>query len=233
MNGIVGIGLVYIFLQFDRQKLDTAGFSWNEKFAWEWILLSIPITIAGLIPTILIEWFFGIIFVRQEVVDNPAILIDPLGILLTFIVTMFAIALGEEILFRGYLQTVLETQYSFIVAAVVSAFLFGLLHLLLLAPTGRLEEMFAILFSAFAIGLTFSYSFRTTKYNLILPVAIHGVWDFIIFAFQAEFRYPDFFTASMEILASIIGASIIFILVYLYTNKRLALVLTDEEESFE
>ena len=233
MNGIVGIGLVYIFLQFDRQKLDTVGFSWNEKFAWEWILLSIPITIAGLIPTILIEWFFGIIFVRQEVVDNPAILIDPLGILLTFIVTMFAIALGEEILFRGYLQTVLETQYSFIVAAVVSAFLFGLLHLLLLAPTGRLEEMFAILFSAFAIGLTFSYSFRTTKYNLILPVAIHGVWDFIIFAFQAEFRYPDFFTASMEILASIIGALIIFILVYFYTNKRLALVQTDEEESFE
>jgi membrane protease YdiL (CAAX protease family) len=146
---------------------------------------------------------------------------------------MFAIALGEEILFRGYLQRVLETQYSFIFAALVSAFLFGLLHLLLLAPTGNIEEMFAILFSAFAIGLTFSYTFKTTKYNLILPVAIHGVWDFIIFVFQAEFSYPNFFAASMEILASIIGASIIFLLMYLYKNKRLALVQTDEEESFE
>ncbi|MFX0205953.1 MAG: hypothetical protein ACFFDT_08190, partial [Candidatus Hodarchaeota archaeon] len=75
--------------------------------------------------------------------------------------------------------------------------------------------------------------FKTTKYNLILPVAIHGVWDFIIFAFQAEFRYEDFFAASMEILASIVGATIIFILVYIYTNKRLALVMIDEEESFE
>ncbi|MFX1516427.1 MAG: lysostaphin resistance A-like protein [Promethearchaeota archaeon] len=230
MNGIVGIGLVYIFLQFDRQKLDTAGFSWNEKFAWEWILLSIPITIAGLIPTVLIESFFGIIFVRQEVIDNPAVLIDPLGIILTFFVTMFAIALGEEIMFRGYLQTILETQYSFLIAAAVSAFLFGSLHFLLLAPGGNLEEMFAILFSAFIIGLTFSYAFKTTKYNLILPVAIHGVWDFIIFVFQAEFRYPDFFVASMEILASMVGALIIFVLIYLYTTKRLTFVMTDADE---
>jgi membrane protease YdiL (CAAX protease family) len=233
MNGIVGIGLVYVFLHFDRQKMDTAGFSWNEKFGWEWILLSIPITIAGLIPTIIIEWVFEIIYIPSDVVENPMLLIDPIGLILTFIVTMFAIALGEEILFRGYIQTILETRYSFLIAAAISAFLFGFLHFLLLAPGGDLEDMFAILFSAFAIGLTFSYAFKTTKYNLILPVAIHGVWDFIIFAFQAEFRYVDFFAATMEILASIVGATIIFLLVYLYTNKRLALVMTEEEESFD
>ncbi|MFX0123176.1 MAG: lysostaphin resistance A-like protein [Candidatus Hodarchaeota archaeon] len=233
MNGIVGIGLVYVFLQFDRQKMDIAGFSWNREFGWEWILLSIPITIAGLIPTLIIEWFFDIIFIPSDVIENPVVLIDPIGILLTFIATFFAIALGEEILFRGYLQTILETRYSFFFAAVISALLFGLLHFLLLAPTGDLDDMFAILFSAFAIGLTFSYAFKTTKYNLILPVAIHGVWDFIIFVFQAEFQYIDFFAALMEILASIVGASIIFLLVHLYANKRLALVMTDEDESFE
>jgi membrane protease YdiL (CAAX protease family) len=232
MNGIVGIGLVYVFLQFDRQKMDTAGFSWNKKFGWEWVLLSIPITIAGLIPTIIIEWYFKIIFLPSDVIENPVLLIDPVGIIITFFVAIFAISLGEEILFRGYLQTVLETHYSFYIAAAISAFLFGLLHFLLLAPGGDLEDMFAILFSAFAIGLTFSYAFKTTKYNLILPVAIHGVWDFIIFVFQAEFRYEDFFAASMEILASIVGASIIFLLIYLYNNKRLALIIPDEEESF-
>ncbi|UCG01032.1 MAG: CPBP family intramembrane metalloprotease [Candidatus Heimdallarchaeota archaeon] len=233
INGVVGIGLVYVFLQFDRQKLDSAGFSWNRELGWEWILVSIPITIAGLIPTVLIEWFFDIIIIPSEIVENPALLLDPIGIILTFIVTIFCIALGEEILFRGYLQTILETQYSFLFAAVVSALLFGLLHFFLLAPGGDLEDMFAILFSAFAIGLTFSYAFKTTKYNLILPVAIHGVWDFLIFLFQAEFEYEDFFAASMEILASIVGAVIIFILIYFYTNKRLALVMTDEDESFE
>ncbi len=234
MNGIVGIGLVYVFLQFDRQKMDTAGFSWNRKFAWEWILLSVPITIAGLIPTIIIEWFFGIIFVPSNVVENPAVLIDPVGIVLTFLVTMFAIALGEEILFRGYLQTVLETQYSFFFAAVVSALLFGMLHFLLLAPGApgagaHLPSMFAILFSAFAIGLTFSYAYKSTKYNLVFPVAIHGVWDFIIFLFQAEFKYEDFFFASMEIFASFVGAVIIFILIYLYSTKRLAIAMVEED----
>ncbi|MFX1506128.1 MAG: lysostaphin resistance A-like protein [Promethearchaeota archaeon] len=233
MNGVVGIGLVYIFLQFDRQRMETSGFKWNRKFGWEWILISIPITIAGLIPTLIIEWLFDIIYIPSGIAENPASLIDPIGLILTFIVTMFAIALGEEILFRGYLQTILETQYSFLIAAPISAFLFGFLHFLLLAPGGDLEDMFAILFSAFAIGLTFSYAFKTTKYNLILPVAIHGVWDFIIFAFQAEFRYEDFFAASMEIFASIVGALIIFFLVYLYTNKRLALVMMDEEEELE
>ena len=232
MNGIVGIGLVYVFLHFDRQKMDTAGFSWNEKFGWEWILVSIPITIAGLIPTVIIEWLFDIIFIPNDIIENPLLLLDPVGLILSFFMAMFAIALGEEILFRGYLQTILETQYSFIIAAAVSAFLFGLLHFLLLAPGGNLEDMFAILFSAFAIGLTFSYAFKTTKYNLILPVAIHGVWDFIIFAFQAEFKYENFFAASMEILASIVGASIIFLLIHLYMTRRLALVMT-EEESFD
>lgn len=233
MNGVVGIGLVYVFLQFDRQKMDSAGFSWNRELGWEWILLSIPITIAGLIFTVLIEWFFDIIYIPSTVIENPAVLIDPIGIIITFIVTMFAIALGEEILFRGYLQTILETKYSFFFAAVVSALLFGMLHLLLLAPGGDLPSMFAILFSAFAIGLTFSYAYKTTKHNLIFPVAIHGVWDFIIFAFQAEFRYKDFFAASMEIFASIVGASIIFLLIHLYTTKRLAFVMTDDDESYE
>jgi membrane protease YdiL (CAAX protease family) len=213
--------------------MDSAGFSWNREFGWEWILLSIPITIAGLIPTIIIEWLFDIIYVPSDVIENPAILIDPVGIVLTFVVTMFAIALGEEILFRGYLQTILETQYSFLFAAFISAFLFGLLHLLLLAPGGDLPSMFAILFSAFAIGLTFSYAYKSTKYCLIFPVAIHGVWDLIIFLFQAEFRYEDFFAASMEIFASIVGALIIFLLVYLYTNKRLAYAMIDDDESSE
>ncbi|MHA2246365.1 MAG: CPBP family intramembrane glutamic endopeptidase [Candidatus Hodarchaeales archaeon] len=232
MNGIVGIGLVYIFLQFDRQKMSAAGFSWNKEFGWEWIIISIPITIAGLIPTIVIEWYFGIIFIPTEIVEQPELLIDPIRLIVTFFVTMFAIALGEEILFRGYIQTILETKYSFIFAAIVSAGLFGMLHLLLLAPSGNLESMLAILFSAFAIGLTLSYVFKRTKYNLIFPVAIHGFWDFIIFIPQAEFVYEDFFYSIIEICASIIGATVIFLLFFLYSIKRHATVMAANDNEY-
>ncbi len=220
MNGIVGIGLVYVFLQFDRQKMETVGFSWNKKMALEWILLSIPITIVGLIPTVFIELSFEILPTELE-------LVDPIAIIFNFSAAMFAIALGEEILFRGYIQSILETEYSFVVAAIVSAGLFGLLHLLLLARFGRFEDMIAILFSAFFIGLTFSYVFKTTRYNLILPVAIHGFWDTFYFIFQAETTYETFFHTLMGIVASIIGAMVIFILIYLYSTKRLTKIMIE------
>ena len=211
INGIVGVGLVYGFLRFDRQKLKVAGFEWNKLKAKEWVILSIPITLAALIPTVIIEDIFEIITIGD--------LLDPIALIITFIITFLAIALGEEILFRGYLQTLLETRYSFNIAAVVSAFLFGLLHFLL-ASTGReLYPMITILIAAFVIGLSLSYTYRITGYNLILPVAIHGFWDFFLFMFQAEFFYlkPD--QVIMEIVASAVGAFIIFALVKYYAEN--------------
>jgi membrane protease YdiL (CAAX protease family) len=193
--------------------MEIVGFKWNKDLGIEWMIIGIPIALLGLIPTVLIEHFSGIITIGE--------LLGILPIILTLLVTILAIGLGEEILFRGYLQTILETRYSFPISALISALLFGLLHFLLWTPTGKIENMVAILFSAGAIGLTFSYVFKTTKYNLILPVSIHAFWDFFIFIFQAEFEYADFLAVILEIIASIVGAIIIFILVYQYSLRRL------------
>jgi len=210
VNGIVGVGLVYAFLNFDRQSMKVSGFQWIDSNAKKWILYSIPITLAGLIPTVIIELIFGIVTFLG--------ILDIIGIVLTLGVTIFAIGLGEEILFRGYLQRILETRYSFEISAVVSAFLFGLLHFLLVSPSGLLY-MVAILFSAFVIGLTFSYTFKKTNYNLIFPVAIHGFWDFFLFIFHAEFVYNTWLQVVMEISASTVGALVIFLLVKYYTEN--------------
>jgi len=140
---------------------------------------------------------------------------------MTLLVAVLAIGLGEELLFRGYLQTILETKYSFMFSAIVSAFLFGLLHFFLWWPTGNLENSIAILFSAFAIGLSLSFVFKITNYNLTLAVAIHGFWDFILFAFQAEFVYIDLPHVIIEIFASFIGAAVIFYCAYQYAKRRL------------
>jgi membrane protease YdiL (CAAX protease family) len=210
VNGVVGLGLVFIFLNFDRQSMKESGFQWIDSHAKKWILYSIPITLAGLIPTVIIECIF-------EIVSFPEIL-DIIGIIITLGVTIFAIGLGEEILFRGYLQRILETKYSFEISAVISAFLFGLLHFLLVSPSGLLN-MVAILFSAFVMGLTFSYTFKQTNYNLIFPVAIHGFWDFFLFIFLAEFVYKTWLHVLIEISASTVGALIIFLLVKYYTEN--------------
>ncbi len=213
MNGIIGIGLVYIFLSFDRRKLSTVGLTWKSKLGVEWILISIPITLIGLIPTVIIEFLFNIIILEE--------LLNVIEIVLTLFVTIFAIGLGEEILFRGYIQSILETKYSFNLSAIISAFLFGVLHFWLTAPSRNLFHMVAILFSAFVIGITFSYAYKTSGYNLILPVAIHGFWDFFLFIFQAEFIYDSWIKVLVEISASLIGAIIILLLVHYYRIKHL------------
>ena len=143
MNGIVGVGLVYVFLRMDRLKMTSTGFQWDKSRGNEWILLSIPIALAGLVPTVIIELIFGIIKLNE--------LLDLLGILLTLLVTIFAIGVGEELLFRGYLQRILETRYSFQNSALISAFLFGMLHFWLAGTTGSVLYMVTILFSAFVI----------------------------------------------------------------------------------
>ena len=213
MNGIVGICLVYMFLTFDRRKLSVVGFSWEPTWGKEWILIAIPIAIIGLIPTVIIELLFNIIIIGH--------LLNILEIILTLLVTIFAIGLGEEILFRGYLQSIIETKYSFSFAALISALMFGILHFWLAAGSRNLFHMIAILFSAFVIGLTFSYIYKISNYNLTLAVAIHGFWDFFLFIFQSEFMYENWIQVIMEILASIIGALVIFLFVHYYKVKRL------------
>ena len=212
INGIVGVGLVYVFLSFDRQKFKDIGLKWNKQYGMEWILLSIPIALAGLIPTVIIEIIFNIIILKE--------LINVLAIILTFFVTIFAIGLGEEILFRGYIQNMLETRYSFKFSAVLSALMFGFLHFWLAATSRNLFYMVAILFSAAVIGVTFSYVYKFTNYNLIFPIGLHGFWDFFLFIFQADFQYIDLLHVIVEILASTLGAVIIFYCVLRYVQKR-------------
>ncbi len=215
MNGVVGVGLVFLFLRFDRSKMNEIGLEWNAKFGKEWFIIGIPIAFIALIPTVIIELIFGIVTFLG--------LLDIIGLILTLFVTVVAIGMGEELLFRGYIQRILETNYSFETSAIISAFLFGLLHFSLFAPGGNLFSMVAILFSAFAIGLSLSYTFKVTNYNMILPISIHGFWDFFLFAFQAEFAYETLAQALIEILASIAGAGVIFYLVYEYKKRKLSI----------
>ena len=78
--------------------------------------------------------------------------------------------------------------------------------------------MFAILFAAFVIGLALSYTYKITGYNLILPVAIHGFWDFFLFMVEADFVYENPLQVIMEIFASAVGAFIIFWAVKYYAE---------------
>jgi hypothetical protein len=78
----------------------------------------------------------------------------------------FFVGIGEEMLFRGIIQTDLQRAIGKWNGLHVSAFLFGIMHMTWRSPT---ELLFATL-SGYLLG----YVYMRTK-SLTMPIALHGV----------------------------------------------------------
>ncbi|MDQ7090284.1 MAG: CPBP family intramembrane metalloprotease [Methylococcales bacterium] len=80
--------------------------------------------------------------------------------------------IGEEILFRGALLPWLEQSLGLDLALILSSLLFGLLH-----AVTPLYALLATLIS-FYLGLSLDYG---ESRNLLIPIIIHGLYDFFAF----------------------------------------------------
>jgi membrane protease YdiL (CAAX protease family) len=79
-----------------------------------------------------------------------------------------AAAIGEEALFRGWLQPWLELRFPAAVAVAASSLLFGLAH-----PLSRVYAAFAT-----AVGAYLGWLVLLSG-NLLVPIATHALYDFI------------------------------------------------------
>lgn len=75
---------------------------------------------------------------------------------------------GEELLFRGVLQTILSWWSTPIVGIVITGFLFGLAHAL-----SRIYFLLAAVIGLYLGGLAWYFN------DLIAPITAHGVYDFV------------------------------------------------------
>ncbi len=85
---------------------------------------------------------------------------------------MIVVAIGEEIVFRGIIYRMIADRYNMYVALVVSALLFGFIHIT--NPGATVWSSFAISIEA-GIMLGLAYSYRQT---LWVPIGIHLSWNF-------------------------------------------------------
>jgi membrane protease YdiL (CAAX protease family) len=91
----------------------------------------------------------------------------------SFGVVLFGVvALGEELVFRGYIQTNLQEGAGLPVALMVSSLLFGLFHSL--NPNVSRLGLVNIALAGVALG----YGYAVTR-NLWLPIAYHFCWNFV------------------------------------------------------
>jgi hypothetical protein len=88
-----------------------------------------------------------------------------------FILSAIA-GLSEELLFRGVIQPWIESSWGYITGLVVSNIIFGLAH--------AVTPLYAVLAALVGIYLSLSMNYGGDK-NLLLPIVIHGLYDFLAF----------------------------------------------------
>ncbi len=95
---------------------------------------------------------------------------------ISFVLPGFAIALTsaifEEILFRGIIFRLTEEKLGSTIALVVSALIFGLLHL-----QNKNSSIFSAMSIAIQAGVLLAASYIYSK-NLWLPIFLHFAWNF-------------------------------------------------------
>jgi Type II CAAX prenyl endopeptidase Rce1-like len=82
------------------------------------------------------------------------------------------VGVGEELLFRSVLQSLLQRFTSVPIAVAISAAVFGALH--------TVSPMYAV--KADLTGVYFSFLWGKTN-NLAVPIISHALWDAFVFMF--------------------------------------------------
>lgn len=150
----------------------------------------------------------------------------------------FVVAVAEEVIFRGILFRMVEQRFNTVAAFVVSALVFGAVHLM--NPGATWWAALAIAIEA-GIMLSAAYKYSGT---LWMPIGIHWAWNYtqgkiLGFAvsggetgnslFIPEISGPEIITggafgAEASIIAVIIGAilSALFIIAWLRDSRKLS-----------
>jgi len=217
ITGILGFIVTVAFLKFDDSRpLRQIGLFLPDRPLLI-LIVSVTITPFALLFGFVIEHLSGIINFSQMFQNFIS---DPITLTLLALFTVLGIGAGEEIMFRGYIQRVLESNLGFWTAGIISSLMFGFLHIFLLITrtTDTLFAMIAVGASATIFGLMFVYAYQRTGRNLLFPILIHGIWDVFIFIFNTEFVYDKAEKVVLEIVSQAVAAVVLIILIYLYTE---------------
>jgi len=133
------------------------------QWKWEYLLIAI---------------IFGYLASNLEylVLDNDALVKDlgPLDLSKLFLVMVVFIGLGEELVFRGLLQSSVGSHHGKYVAVAVSALLFSMMH-------SGYQSVPYLLF-VFGVGLVLACTYERTG-SLGLVALMHGMLNFFLFSF--------------------------------------------------
>lgn len=123
--------------------------------------------------------------------------------LLLAILLALASGFGEEIVFRGYLQSLIAKRYNASAAILIVAVLFALSH-----PVVEVQNPWLYLAMAILVGVLFGVTFVRSG-SLWMGIALHTVWNYSQIAVVAIRGGADerFFGAPLFVFGRISGSS--------------------------
>lgn len=102
---------------------------------------------------------------------------------LLLVATLF-VGVAEEGMYRGYILNTIEKKSGTKKALLYSSLLFGLLHSVNFLAGQKLLTTVTQIFITAAIGYAFAVLYLKSGRNLLLVMLLHGVYDFLVFAFD-------------------------------------------------
>jgi hypothetical protein len=152
---------------------------WQEvKLTWlavVWSVLAALPLVAGLVWTIHTRWTI-FVQLRHYVQERVVPLFAGCSLFELALISGFA-GIGEELFFRGLLQTGLTAATSVWIGLGLTSLIFGLAHFISL--------MYAVL--AALIGLYLGILFIAFD-NLAVPVIVHALYDFVALTYLVRMR---------------------------------------------
>lgn len=146
-----------------RRSPNLQGKLFPISFLWFLIALVIFIAVHTLWRNVMIS--LGAEDKLQEALVESVTSQDPAILMLLFVSVVILAPIWEELLFRGLLFRFLYGKAGFWVAALISGFLFSILHAL---PTG--------IGGLWALGILFALAYRITE-DIRVPILIHALYN--------------------------------------------------------
>lgn len=162
--------IVWVIYQ-EKRRLESIGLSFRNFFKEIYIGLGIGVLfgLEGLVVNYVKYGVFSFV---------PLFALSSVG-LLPFLLFSLSTSVSEEILGRGFVfGRIFEAEKNLFKSAVISSFMFLLLHIPILFTRLNLMGGAAVVYlvSIFILGLTNSYLYSYRK-NLVVPILVHLFWN--------------------------------------------------------
>ncbi|TFH04621.1 MAG: CPBP family intramembrane metalloprotease [Candidatus Thorarchaeota archaeon] len=174
---VLCLSLLVIFL-LSMGMLPLWGF---QLFTFEGMVL---LSVIGIIAAIVVVLVSEHISPTPENMNPPS---DRRGRIIFFVVIVFLASLAEEMLFRGFLQNILDNAlllaldlgwFSITGGAIVSAIVFGMIHI---APAKQMGSSVPVLVISAAILGLIAGIFLTFSGSIILTIIVHIEFNLVGF----------------------------------------------------